>query len=161
MTARMRSRVTVASLPFQIRQRRTSATITALAFSRSAVSAGRVLAVFSACCRRMAMRNQSRYGGLVMLALTRIERSPEQPSVNAVSSVSGVWPTSLRPRRINVSIAVLATAAKTWRAPFAVSTLPSSRCRWPSSQLRMKVESRVRVIAEAATAGLVAAVGTV
>src|SRR6187455_239063 len=27
-------------------------------------------------------RNQSRYGGLVMPALRRIERSPEQPSVN-------------------------------------------------------------------------------
>jgi hypothetical protein len=49
MTARMRSIVTLASLPFQIRQRRTSATITALAFSRSAVSAGRVPAVI---CRR-------------------------------------------------------------------------------------------------------------
>ena len=38
----------------------------------------------------MAMWNQSRPGGLVMPALTRIERSPEQPSVNAVSSVSVV-----------------------------------------------------------------------
>src|SRR4051794_5624055 len=51
-------------------------------------------------------RNQSRYGGLVTPALTRIERSPEQPSVKAVSSVSSVWPTSLRPRRISISIAV-------------------------------------------------------
>ena len=88
----MRSRVTLASLalPFQIRQcrRSTSATITALAFSRSGVSAGRVPAVFSACCSRMAMWNQSRHGGSVTPALTRIERSPEQPSVNAVSSVS-------------------------------------------------------------------------
>src|SRR4051794_14199668 len=59
-------------------------------------------------------RNQSRYGGALTPALTRIERSPEQPSVNAVSSVSVVWPTSARPRRISASIAVsvLVTAAK-------------------------------------------------
>ena len=62
----------------------------------------------------------------MMPALTRIERSPGQRSVDAVSSVSENLPTSARLRRINVSIAVsvLATAAKTWRAPFAVSTLP-------------------------------------
>src|SRR3954469_20785219 len=74
-------------------------------------------------------RNQSRYGGVVMPALTRIERSPEQPSVNAVSSVSAVLPTSTRPRWISTSIAVsvLATAAKTCRPPSDVSTLPSSR----------------------------------
>ena len=61
MTAPMRSIVTLASvaLPFQIRQRRrsSSATITALAFSRSAVSADRVPAVFWACCSRIAMWN--------------------------------------------------------------------------------------------------------
>src|SRR3954462_9734992 len=51
-------------------------------------------------------RNQSSNGGSVTPALTRIERSPEQPSVNAVSLVSGVWPTSLRPRWISASIAV-------------------------------------------------------
>src|SRR4051812_22565513 len=99
-----------------------------------------------------------------MPALTRIERSPEQPSVNAVSLVSVVWPTSLRPRWISASIdvSVFATAAKTCRPPSDVSTLPrrTSRCRWPSSQLRMKVESRDRVIDEAAVAGLVAAVST-
>src|SRR5690349_23412974 len=44
-------------------------------------------------------RNQSRYGGALMPASTRIERRPEQPSVNAVSSVSSVWPTTARPRR--------------------------------------------------------------
>src|SRR4051794_41697425 len=45
--------------------------------------------------------------------------------------------------------------SETWRAPSDVSTLPrrTSRCRWPSSQLRTKVESRVRVIAAAAVAG--------
>jgi hypothetical protein len=36
----------------------------------------------------MAMWSQSRDGGVVTPALTRIERSPEQPSVKAVSSVS-------------------------------------------------------------------------
>src|SRR3954447_5475770 len=117
MTWRMRSIVTLASLalPFQMRQCRTSATITARAFSRSGVSAGRVLAVLSACCRRMAMWNQSSNGGFVTPALSRIERSPEQPSVKAVNSVSAVLPTSTRPRWISASIAVsvLATAANT------------------------------------------------
>src|SRR3954467_7333400 len=44
-------------------------------------------------------RNQSRNGGFVTPASTRMARSPGQPSVNAVSSVSLVWPTSLRLRR--------------------------------------------------------------
>src|SRR5687768_17982773 len=35
-------------------------------------------------------RNQSRYGGFVTPASTRIERSPEQPSVKAASLVSVV-----------------------------------------------------------------------
>lgn len=43
-----------------------------------------------ACCRRMAMWNQSRNGRVVTPASARMERSPEQPSVNAVSSVSSV-----------------------------------------------------------------------
>src|SRR4051794_16356156 len=77
MTARIRSRVSLASLalPFQMRQRRrsTSATITALAFSRSGVSAGRMPAVFSACCSRMAMWNQSRLGD------TGIDQDRAQP----------------------------------------------------------------------------------
>ena len=162
----MRSRVTLASLalPFQIRQcrRSTSATITALAFSRSGVSAGRVPAVFSACCSRMAMWNQSRPGGAVTPASTRIERSPEQPSVKAVNLGLGCPD---RPRQGRAGSAPrsrcrsLATAAKTCRAPSDVSTLPrrTSRWRWPSSQLRMKVESRVRVIAAAAVADLAAA----
>src|SRR3954470_3368205 len=99
MTWRMRSIVTLASLalPFQMRQCRTSATITARAFSRSGVSAGRVLAVLSACCRRMAMWNQSSNGGFVTPALSRIERSPEQPSVKAVNSVSAVLPVNRLP----------------------------------------------------------------
>src|SRR3954454_5343338 len=60
-------------------------------------------------------RNQSRYGGAVTPASTRTERSPEQPSVNAVMAVSAVWPTSLRPRWINatIEVSVFATAAKT------------------------------------------------
>src|SRR4051812_6929654 len=49
-------------------------------------------------------RNQSRNGGVVTPASTRMERSPEQPSVKAVSSVSSVWPTSARPRWISTAI---------------------------------------------------------
>src|SRR3954454_16667649 len=86
-------------------------------------------------------RNQSRDGGALTPASTRIERSPEQPSVKAVSSVSSVWPTAARPRRIRaaIGVSVFATAAKRWRVPSDVSTLPrrTSRCRWLSSQLRM------------------------
>src|SRR3954466_8817018 len=56
--------------------------------------------------RPQVARNQSRYGGAVTPASTRIERSPEQPSVNALMAVSAVWPTSLRPRWINATIEV-------------------------------------------------------
>jgi hypothetical protein len=53
------------------------------------------------------------------------------------------------------SVSVLATAPKTCRRPLVVSTLPirSSRCRSPSSQLRMKVESKLATIASAPGGG--------
>lgn len=64
--------------------------------------------------------------------MTRMERSPEQPPLNAVVPLSAFWTTSLRPRRISASIAVsvLATAVKTWRVPWDVSTLPKRTSRW-------------------------------
>ena len=48
-----------------------------------------------------------------------------------------------------MSVLTFATAPKTCRPPDSVSTLPirTSRCRSPSSQLRMKVESKVTTIA--------------
>src|SRR3954452_5150773 len=49
-------------------------------------------------------RNPSRNGGLVIPACTRIERSREPPSVNAVRSVWGVWPTAASPHRITAEI---------------------------------------------------------
>ena len=109
----------------------------------------------------MAIWNQSAIGGFVTPASARIDRRPGQPSVNAVSSVSSVRPTVSRFRRIStaMSVSVLATAPNTCRPPSAVSTLPTrtSRCRSPSWQLRMKVESKVMVMADAAAAGLTAA----
>src|SRR3954466_530343 len=94
---------------------------------------------------RMARWNQSSIGGAVTPASARMRRSPGQPSVKAVSAVSPVLPTVSRARRISAPMSVLtfATAPKTCRPPDSVSTLPirTSRCRWPSSQLRMKVES--------------------
>src|SRR3954454_7309913 len=52
-----------------------------------------------------------------------------------------------------MSVLTFATAPKTCRPPDSVSTLPirTSRCHWPSSQLRMKVESKVTTIAFAST----------
>ena len=86
-----------------------------------------------------------------------MRRSPGQPSVNAVSAVPSVRPTASRLRRISAarSVSVFATAPKTCRRPVAVSTLPirTSRCRSPSSQLRMKVESKVTTIASAPVGG--------
>ena len=69
------------------------------------------------CWSRMAMWNQSRIGGFVIPALARIDRSPGQPSVNAVSLVPAVRPTVSRLRRISaaMSVSVLATAPKTCR----------------------------------------------
>ena len=81
--------------------------------------------------------------------------------MNAVSAVSSVRPTASRLPRISAarSMLVLATAPNTCLHLAAVSTLPirTSKCRSPSSQLRMKVESKVTAIASASTAGLVAA----
>ena len=74
-------------------QRSTSATITAFACTRSGLSVDNPLAACVACCSRMAMWNQSRIGGFVTPASARIDRRPGQPSVNAVTSVSSVWPT--------------------------------------------------------------------
>jgi hypothetical protein len=75
--------------------------------------------------------------------------------VKAVSAVSPVLPMASRARRISAPMSVLAfaTAPKTCRPPDAVSTLPirTSRCRSPASQLRMKVESKVTMIAAAST----------
>lgn len=77
----------------------------------------------------------------------------EQPSVNAVSSVALVRPRVSRVRRISAVMPVpaFATAPNTCRPPSGVSALPTrtSRCRSPSWQLRMKVESKLMAIAGA------------
>src|SRR3954452_14557171 len=134
------------ALPFHSRQcsRSTSSTITALAATRAGSSADRPLAVCLRCWRRIPMWNQSRIGRSLMPASARMRRSPEHPSVKAVSTVSSVRPTvsRLRPISASRSVSALATAPKTCRPPVSVSTLPTrtSRCRSPSSQLRMNVE---------------------
>jgi hypothetical protein len=73
-------------------------------------------------------------------------------------TVSSARPTASRLRQIStlMSVSALATALKTWRPPDFVSTLPTltSKCRSPSSQRRMKVESKVTTIAGAAISGL-------
>src|SRR4051794_454854 len=161
MTARMRSRLIPASraLPFHNRQRRrsTSSTITAFAVERSGLSADKPPATRVRCCSRMARWNQSRIGRPSMPASWRMRRSPGQPPVNAVSTVSLVRPTASRLPRISAtrSVSVFATAPNTCRRPVAVSTLPirTSRCRSSSSQLRTKVESKVTTIASAGVAG--------
>ena len=85
---------------------------------------------------------------------TGIDRRPGQPSVNAVTSVSSVRLTARRLCRISaeMSVTAFATAPNTCRPPLAVSTFPTrtSRCRSPSSRLRMNVESTLTVIAAAA-----------
>jgi hypothetical protein len=164
MTARMRSRLTFASLalPVHSRQRRrsTSSTITAFAAARSGRSDDSAPATCVRCCSRMAIWNQSKIGSSSTPALRRTRRSPGQPSVNAVRRVPSVRPTASRLRRISAagSVSALATAPKTCRLPPIVSTLPirTSRCRSPSSQLRMKVESKVATMASAGGAGLAA-----
>src|SRR4051812_799689 len=97
--------------------------------------------------------NQSRIGRPVTPASARMARRPGQPSVKAVSSVSPVRPTVSRVRRINaaMSVPLLVTAPNTCRPPSDVSALPTrtSRYRSPSWQLRMNVESKLRVIADA------------
>ena len=165
MTLRTRSSVRRAflALPFQIRQcrRSTSGTIAAFACIRPGVSADNPLAACFACCNRMAMWNQSAIGGFLQPASERIDRKPGAPSVNAVNSVSAARPTVSRLRRIITAISVseFTTAPNTCRPPPDVSTLPTrtSRCRSPSWQPRMKVESTVTVIAGTAAKGLTAA----
>src|SRR5690349_13969456 len=63
----------------------------------------------------------------------------------------GLWTLPISTAR---SVSVLATAPNTCRPPAAVSTLPTrtSRCRSPSWQLRMKVESKLMLIIGGATA---------
>jgi hypothetical protein len=104
---------------------------------------------------------QSKIGGFVTPTLARTVRRPGQPSVKAVSSVVSLRPTVSRVRWINAvrSVSALATAPKTWRPPSAVSTLPTRTSKWrsPSSQLRMKVESKLIVIAAVAAGGFCAA----
>src|ERR1700677_2727799 len=95
--------------------------------------------------------NQSRTGGFVTPAAARIDRRPEQPSVNAVRSLSSVQPTASRFRLISVVMAVslFATAPNTCRPPQGVSTLPTrtSRQRSLAWRLRMKLESKLMLIA--------------
>jgi len=147
------------ALPFQVRQcrRSTSATITAFAGTRAGSPVDKFAAASFVCCRRIAIWNQSKIGGFVTPASARTVRRPGQPSVKAVTSVVAVRPTVSRVRWINavMSVWVLATAPKTYRPPVSVSTLPTrtSRCRSPSSQLRMNVESRVTATAAAAISG--------
>ena len=85
-----------------------------------------------ACCLRRVLDphcdvNQSRKGGAVIPASTRMDRRPGQPSVNAVTSVSSVRPTARRLCWISTEMLVsaLATAPNTCRPPLAVSTLPT------------------------------------
>src|SRR3954464_8068420 len=145
------------ALPFQMRQRNRSTCVMIIAFAapRAGSSSDSTPATCFRCCSRMARWNQSSIGGAVTPASARMRRSPGQPSVKAVSAVSPVLPTAPRARRISAPMSVLtfATAPKTCRPPDSVSTLPirTSRCHWPSSQLRMKVESKLTTIAFAST----------
>ena len=145
------------ALPFQMRQRNRSTSVMIIAFAapRAGSSSDSTPATCFRCYSRMARWNQSSIGGAVTPASARMRRSPGQPSVKAVSAVSPVLPTASRARRISAPMSVLtfATAPKTCHPPDSVSTLPirTSRCRWPSSQLRMKVESKVTTIAFAST----------
>jgi hypothetical protein len=72
-----------------------------------------------------------------------------------------VRPTVSRFRWISavMSVSALVTAPKTWRPPSTVSTLPTRTSKWrsPSSRLRMKVESKLIVIAGTAIGGFSAA----
>src|SRR5271166_5961721 len=92
---------------------------------------------------------------------TRTDRRPGQPSVKAVTTVASVRPTAPRFRWISAEMSVLAfaTAPNTCRPPSLVSTFPTrtSKCRSPSSRLRMKVESTLTVIAAAIAVGPLAA----
>ena len=105
------------------------------------------------------MWNQSRMGDPTTPASARMRWRFGQPSVKAVNAVLSARPTASRLRRISarMSVPALATAPKTWRLPDGVSTLPTRtfRCRAPSAQLRMNVESKVTTIADAAVSGLI------
>jgi len=81
-----------------------------------------------------------------------------RPDLHAALSTAAVRPIVSKVRWINavMSVSVLAAAPKTWRPPSTISTLPKRTSKWrsPSSQLRMKVESKLIVIAAVATGGL-------
>jgi hypothetical protein len=121
MTLRIRSMVMRAflALPFQIRQcsRSIGSTISSFAAARSGVSSTNPLAASFACCRRIAMWNQSGIGGFVTPASVKIERKPEQPSVNAVSRMLQVRPIvpRVRPISAGTSVSRFATAPNTCR----------------------------------------------
>src|SRR5208337_2948394 len=165
MTLRIRSMLRWAffALPFQMRQcrRSTSLMIIAFAVTRSGLLVDKFAAASCVCCKRIAIWNQSKIGGFVTPALARTARKPGQPSVKAVTLVVSVRPTVSRVRWIStvMSVSALVTAPKTWRPPSTVSTLPTRTSKWrsPSSRLRMKVESKLIVIAAAAAGGFSAA----
>jgi hypothetical protein len=96
-------RLAFLALPFRMRQRSrsTSPTIAEFACILAASSVGKPLAVCVARRIRIAMWNQSRMGGVVTPASTRIDIRPGQPSVNAVTSVSSVRATARRLCRIS------------------------------------------------------------
>jgi hypothetical protein len=133
--------------------------ITAFACVRPGVSVGNPPAACFACRSRMAMCDQSAIGDVLQPASKRIDRRPEAPSVNAVNSVSAAWQTVSRLRRINVAISVSVFATARTPPPPDVSTLPTrtSRCRSPSWQPRMSVDSTVTVIANAPAPGVTVA----
>ena len=59
-----------------------------------------------ACCKRIAIWNQSRSGGFITRALAKTARKPGQPSVKAVTSVASVRPTVSRVRFISAVMSV-------------------------------------------------------
>ena len=101
---------------------------------------------------------QSKMSGAGIPAFTRMVRRPGQPSVKAVTIVALVRPATPRFRRSRAEISVkgFATAPNTCLPPPGVSTFPTrtSGCRSSFSRPRMKVESRLTVIAaDAGAAG--------
>jgi len=79
------------------------------------------------CWSRMPMWNQSRIAVSLMSASARMRRSPEHPSVKAVSTVSSVRPTASRLRRIRTS----SVRYRSWRrrAKTAAHPSPFRHCR--------------------------------
>ena len=113
MTAWMRSMLTRAlvALPFHSRQcrRSTSSMITAFAASRDGLSHDKPPAICPQKCTRKShsrCETRSRIGAVVTPASARMFRSPEQPSVKAVNSVSPVRPTASRLRLIKTLMSV-------------------------------------------------------